>query len=209
MDSIKEIRINKVQVKLADTDDPVAEKISWDPVKSGGANFKTQNMVEADNKIIVKPSFLARFLYSLFLLPGLGVMFFVSPHLYLSGEITGGTSMLVLGAMFVGVSLLMLSSNKKMTFDKTSGTYFRGKRYEPSQRNDAARQGRLSDIYALQLIGESIRSDNGSYRSYELNLVFRNGERANVMDHGESLDVDASAKLLASYLKVPVWKATY
>ncbi|MCG9746429.1 hypothetical protein [Shewanella sp. Isolate8] len=208
MSAIKDIRINKFELKLADTDDPVAEKTSWDPLKSGGANFKTQDMVETKGRIVIKHSVTALILYSMFLLPGLGIFFIVSPTLFLEGESGGGSAMAILGALFIGVSLLMLSSKKHMTFDKTLGTYFCGKSYDGSKRGDASRQGRLSDIHALQLISESIRSNNRSYRSYELNLVFRNGERANVMDHGSELEIEASAKLLAAYLDRPLWKAT-
>ncbi|MCG9756850.1 hypothetical protein L1D40_16755 [Shewanella insulae] len=209
MSAIKDIRVNKFELKLADTDDPVAEKTCWDPLKSGGANFKTQDMVETKGRIVIKHSVTALVLYSMFLLPGLGIFFIASPTLFIEGESGGGIAMAILGALFIGVSLLMLSSKKHITFDKASGTYFCGKSYNGSKRGDASRQGRLSDIHALQLIRESIRSNNRSYLSYELNLVFHNGERANVMDHGIELEIEASAKQLAAYLDLPLWKASY
>ena len=46
MSDIKVINLNRVQVKLSDTDDPVALKTNWEPLKPGGASFKTQKLVE-------------------------------------------------------------------------------------------------------------------------------------------------------------------
>jgi len=42
-----------------------------------------------------------------------------------------------------------------------------------------------------------------------MNLVFKDAERLNIMDHGNSAEVDRSARIIAAYLKVPIWKAQY
>jgi hypothetical protein len=51
----------------------------------------------------------------------------------------------------------------------------------------------FGNVHALQIIQERVRSKNSSYRSYELNLVLKDGSRAGVVDHGsyEILKQDA------------------
>ena len=67
----------------------------------------------------------------------------------------------------------------------------------------------MSEIYAIQLLSEHVQSSKNSYTSYELNLVFKDGSRMNVMDHGNARDIEAAAKKLADMLKVPIWQASY
>ena len=65
----------------------------------------------------------------------------------------------------------------------------------------------LSDVRALQLLRERVRSSEDSYFSYELNLVFRDGHRRNVTDHGALRAIRDDAQMLAEYLQVPLWDA--
>lgn len=65
----------------------------------------------------------------------------------------------------------------------------------------------LSDVRALQLLRERVRSSEDSYFSYELNLVFRDGHRRNVTDHGALRAIRDDAQMLADYLQVPLWDA--
>ncbi|MGF1766744.1 hypothetical protein L4D06_05095 [Enterovibrio makurazakiensis] len=209
MSAINDTSINEVKVMLGDANDPVANKISWNPVKRGGANFQIHKMVERGLKIVVRRTFRALVFYSSFMIPGLGLLLYISPIMYQQGADAAGTISLVIGITFTVSSFFMWARNQGMTFDKASGTYFKGKRYDSLIKDKPTSQGNLSDIYALQIISESVRSDNGSFRSYELNLVFRDGKRANVMEHSKSSALDKSAKKLAGYLNVPVWKAKY
>ena len=65
----------------------------------------------------------------------------------------------------------------------------------------------LSDVHALQLLRERVRGSEDSYFSYELNLVFRDGHRRNVTDHGALKAIRDDAQMLAEYLQVPLWDA--
>ncbi len=51
----------------------------------------------------------------------------------------------------------------------------------------------FEDVYALQIIAESIKSKDSRYVSYELNLVLKDATRINLVDHGwyEQLREDA------------------
>ena len=77
----------------------------------------------------------------------------------------------------------------------------------------------LTDVYAIQLIKEYVRDNSGSkpgtvsyagpYYSYELNLVLKDGERMNVVDHGDLQRIRADAIRLGGFLgSLPVWDAT-
>jgi hypothetical protein len=91
--------------------------------------------------------------------------------------------------------------------------YYRGKAYRPGVL-PREQQGPVSAIHAIQLLEERIRSSTrgggrSTYSSYELNLVFTDGERLNVLDHGKADAVLEAARQLASTLHVPIWQARH
>ena len=65
----------------------------------------------------------------------------------------------------------------------------------------------INDIHALQIIPEYIRSDKNSYYSYELNLIFRDGSRENVIDHGNLDCIREDAKKVSQFINRPIWDA--
>jgi len=214
MTDIQNIKLNKVDVKLADTDDPVALKISWDPARGGGANFKTQKIKFEQDKILIVKMIGAILFGVVFLIPGLCVLFIGAPLLLSNEGYMPAAIAVVFGLVFSYVGFSLLRNYREMTFDRSSGVYYRGKAYDSMTELGRDKQGFLTDIYALQLINERIQSSSSkggshNYTSYELNLVFSDGERINVMDHGGEMDVEASAKDLAEFLRIPIWKAMY
>jgi hypothetical protein len=66
---------------------------------------------------------------------------------------------------------------------------------------------KFADVYALQIIKERVRSKSSSYFSYELNLILKDKERVNLLDHGKYNLVREDADMLASVLGVPLWDA--
>lgn len=212
MSEVQEIRLNRVEVKLADTDDPIASRISWDPLKRGGASFTTQKFSEAPGRLTVTRTAGALAFALVFLLPGLGAVLIGAPVAFFSQDnLMLPLFLLVWGAIFSAAGYFLVRRTP-LTFDASAGVYFRGKHYDPQKALSApTEQGPLASIHALQVISERIQSSSrgGSrtYTSHELNLVFQDGERMNVMDHGG--DVVAAARQLAAFLDVPVWKATY
>jgi len=55
------------------------------------------------------------------------------------------------------------------------------------------------------VLPETVRSKNGSFTSWELNLVLRDGKRLAVIDHGDGATVRADAERLGREIGVPVW----
>ena len=66
----------------------------------------------------------------------------------------------------------------------------------------------LAKIVALQIIGEHIRDEDGSFNSFELNLVLTDNSRRNVIDHINLKAIIKDAKDLSNFLNVPIWHAT-
>jgi len=199
--------------ELPDLDDPIARKVSWDPAKLGGANFRTQKMKVSGNQIVIERTGSAILFCLFFALLGLVGQVAGGLLIFLNSELAGGVFMIVLGVLFdvVAALLLILIGNRKVIFDKLAGVYFRGKAFDHSTSSHRSQQGRLADIHAIQLVNEKIRSnpangDLSTYTSYEMNLVFKDGDRLNVMDHGIEKDIEESARQLGSYLGVPIWR---
>lgn len=210
--AVARIRLNRMELKLADTDDPVAQKTRWDALKPGGANFKTHELVATPGALSVRHStgglvFAGVFagFGGLFALIGVGI-------LVLDGNV-GGLVFAAVGGLFAAVGVHLLRREAPLTFDLGAGVYFRGTAYRSGTLPGDV-QGPLTAIHALQVLQERIHSSssaNGSstFTSHELNLVFVDGSRANVLDHGRDDAVLDAARQLAAALDVPVWQASY
>lgn len=195
--------------------DPLATRIEWTPVNRGGANFRTHKMAQTGGgRFEFRATVGAWLFYLVFLLAGLAVAIGIPAGEYCKGTFTFGSDLifpLLFGLIFasVGGSMLFIGT-KPIIFDKVRGFYWKGRKapYElaaPAAHKNAAR---LQDIHALQLIAEHCRGKNSSYYSYELNLVLENGQRLNVIDHGNLEKIRADAAALSRFLDKPVWEAT-
>ena len=58
---------------------------------------------------------------------------------------------------------------------------------------------------AVQLIDERVSAKDGSFRSYEMNLVFNNCSRINIVDHGSLSAIRQDSRMLSEFLRVPIW----
>ena len=52
-----------------------------------------------------------------------------------------------------------------------------------------------------------MQSKNSSYTSYELNFVFEDGSRYNVIDHAKYESIQKEAIMISEFLGVPLWNA--
>jgi hypothetical protein len=197
--------------ELPDADDTIACKVSWDPAKPGGANFIAQKMTVSGSQVVIERSGAAIRFYLFFVFLGLVVQGVGGLLIFRNSQLGVGVFMIVLGVLFDVVVALLLIGDKKITFDRSAGVYFRGKAFDHSNSSIRSQQGRLADIHAIQLVDEQIKSrsaDRGlsTYTSYEMNLVFKDGGRLNVMDHGIEDNVEEAARQLGKFLSVPIWR---
>lgn len=196
-------------------DDPLATSIRWTPIKSGGSNFRTHKFyTDGANQVGFKATLGAKLFSGIFTLVGLGVAIGLTGSQLQEGLPIFSMDVLfpvIFGSIFFGVGLYMFRSYAKpIIFDKLTGYHWKGwkksERYEDNQKIPGA--VRLDDIHALQIVSEYIRGDKKSYYSYELNLVTRDGQRHNVIDHGDRSDLIIDANKLSDFLGKPVWDAS-
>ena len=65
----------------------------------------------------------------------------------------------------------------------------------------------INDIGALQILSHKNINKKGSYYSFELNLVFNDATRLNVLNHNAMQATRDDAAILSAALRVPVWVA--
>jgi len=136
-----------------------------------------------------------------------------------------------LGYAFVFMLLKVLSKSflnpvRALTFEKgTDLLRIENKRIFGISYGDMQEKS-LSSIYALQIItytdreirmqyGEQLKakgcstwtttSNNRSVPEYEINVVFKNGERLNIINHKGKRAIYSDVKKLSEFLRVPIW----
>ncbi|MDP2572154.1 hypothetical protein Q8W40_08180 [Vibrio penaeicida] len=208
MGKINKIRLNKVKVRLADTNDPIASKISWDPLVPGGTRYKSQALFDKPDKIVISRSLTATLRGLVFAVPGVFAIVCALASMGSDSDTMVSTFFLGWGVMFSAFGIRTLTRNRKVVFDKSCGLYYFGFKQDIYDQVALTEQGNLKDIHAIQLVRELMGGEI-KYTSFELNLIFRNGERVNVMDHANNKVIDEAAMRLGEYLSVPIWKAEY
>ena len=192
--------------------DPVATQTEWNWLVSGGANFRTFKLVQVNTNLIkFRTTFGAVLFALLFLVVGLGLLVLIIWESYLTAFTTELMVGIGMGLVFAGVGAYLLYRQiLPIVFDKREGLFW--KKRKPNSvmsLNDASEDCvHLEFIHALQIVAEFISGKNSNYYSYELNLVLKNGNRINVIDHGNKEKIEREAKVLSEFLKVPVWDAT-
>lgn len=185
--------------------DPLAERTRWNPLKSGGSNFRTHKLVSTQPGRMEFRITAGMLLFALiFLLVGIGA----AAGAFLSAKPLWGLGLFGLIFLLIGGGLLFFSS-KPVVFDKRKGFFWKGRK----SPDDVADLGsckdcvRLGEIHALQIVAEQIKGDSSSYSSYELNLVLKDASRVNVVDHGSKEKIREDAAALAAFLGRPLWDA--
>ncbi|MFC0604342.1 hypothetical protein [Winogradskyella pulchriflava] len=188
----------------------MSSRVSVQPLKPGGSNFQTHVLVEkSSSKIIYRPSTGGILFVLLFFGIGLG---FVIYNLFDSTGQVASPSLINFFSLTFGLiftffgSYMMFYLFKPRVFDRHLGFYYKSYKFKPHHVN-LVNQIRLNNIIAIQIIGETIRDDDGSYGSFELNLVLDDNTRRNVVDHGNLKSIINDAHILSDFLNIPIWHA--
>jgi hypothetical protein len=180
--------------------DPVSKQVKWTPIGPNNANFKTHKLVKLGGGVYrFKPTFGYMVFSFIFFLAGLGVLTaLVLNFSDFVRQVMPAIAMGVVGSIFTLLgAFLVYSSRKIIEFDFRRSTITIGKE-----------QHYLYEIHALQILEEYSKSDKSSYYSYELNLVFKDGKRVNVVDHGAYEELVQDASQLGMRMGIPVWDGT-
>jgi hypothetical protein len=199
------------------TDDPVASRTGWTPLRTGGSMWCTHELHEvAPHRIELRPAAATRRICQAIAAAGLVVLAafiryaawrgveHLDPALFAIP--VSGISLIAIGWGMIRLEMV------PVTFDTREGWYWKGGA-EPQASWDKAppKNGlRLSEIHAIQVLAETYsgRNDDRTYTSYELNIVGRDGRRRNVVDHGNQPALQAQAHALARLLHVSLWDAS-
>ena len=190
------------------TDDPVAKLTKWDPLVTGGANFRTHKMKKVGfHSYVSAPTVGYHIFYGIFLLFGLGAL--VGAYFTIKESLLVVLMLSVMGVLFTAVGVYLgRKAHKPFTIDLDLGTFYRGRSYDPYDDNAEGDSGSIRDIHAIQILVERVSGDKSTYPSYEINLVLKDGRRVNVMDHGRHKRISEEVNLLKEVLDVPVWDTT-
>jgi Zn-dependent protease with chaperone function len=192
---------------------PLAQKTEWHPLKGGGTNFGTHRLDSSDQDLLVFKATKGAYVFS-GIFTFIGVLGLVIPILAFIGMENKEWGLLLFGIFFGGVFLtagllLFKFMTQPCVFDTFYGCFYKGKKRPQDHigmdRNSKNPMVKLSDVKAIQVIRERISSKNGSYYSYEINLVLADASRVNVIDHGKHSAIIEDAEILATALGVPLW----
>ncbi|RMB64175.1 hypothetical protein EAX61_02000 [Dokdonia sinensis] len=193
-------------------DHPLAQKTEWTPKAPGGSNFKTRSLVKESSSLLYYKGSTALFIFGLVFT--IFPLLFVVPVFFLTnnqGPEDGFMYIfLIVPAIFLIVGLFIIRSSRKRKFlDKSAGYFYTSRKKAIYGIQVSPKKGwiKLSEIKALQILSERVSSKNGSYRSYEINAVFPDGNRHNIVDHGKYETILADAEVIADFLAVPCWNA--
>ncbi len=187
----------------------LASKTSWSPKAGGGANFKTKTLeVVSDNELRYKASSTGKIFSGIFILfplifVGVGITTTINDGFSIESILFA-----LFPLVFIGVGIFLLKKLHTITtFDKSGGYFHKGKKQQIKSLTitEDANTFKLDTIKALQILPEKVRGDKSSYTSYEINLVFEDGSRYNVVDHGHRNSIEQDAVLLSDFLRVPAW----
>ena len=215
-ETISKFDKNKPQFDPSTLNDEVAMKTQWRPAKGGGTNMCTHSLKEVSpRRVEFKARGMALFFPGIFMVAGIGVIIGMT-----IGGLNQNITMLYFGiscgSIFFLVGFFILRNwMTPRVFDLNIGCYWKGRK-EPAHidMQSIKEHCRLRDIHAIQFLQEYCRSSsanggNSSYFSYELNLVLKDGNRLNVVDHAKRSLIRTDAEKLSQFLDVPVWDATF
>jgi len=207
-------KINMQDIDLSRFEDPLAAQTDWSPAKGGGSSFMTHKITRVSPyRIEFRASGGAKVFSIIFFLMGVGIVFGFS-FIHSSHE-TFTISLDIIMPLLFGIFFTAIGGGlfyyftTPIVFDKKKAFFWKGRKNPDDDFviNTVKNFARLEEIHALQLVSENCESDDNSYRSYELNLVLKNGKRINVVDHGNETKLREDARTLARFIEKPVWDA--
>lgn len=202
---------NSQNVDPAQFGDPIALQTGWKPIKGGGSKFRTFKLVKVNPDRMKFRTTIGAIVYALiFALPGTALLTFLIPYVDRSSIDMGIILGLFLGLVFASLGwYLFFRQMRPIVFDKQEGLFWMGRKPQAKMGTSEStdKYVRLEFIHALQIVAEYISGKNSFY-SYELNLVLKNGDRINLIDHGRRKKLTEDAEVLADFLGIPLWDGT-
>ncbi len=192
-------------------EDPLAQKTAWHPQASGGSNFKTRTLKKVSSSELHYKGSTGGLLFALAftLMPTLFIAVFFSVGFF---DVEGGFKYaFAFIFIFPAVGLYLLYIHlRPIVLDKRLGYFYKSFKKPVNSLHHTSTKNhiKLDTIGALQIVQERVRTKNSSYTSYELNFVFEDATRYNVIDHAKYEMIQEDAKTISEFLGIPLWDAT-
>ena len=184
----------------------IKKEVSITPCYIGGASFKTHNLTKTSSGYAFKASIGGLIFALLFTFAGLGIACLGVYKTVFNSTASQYLFLILFGSVFLAAGVfILLTFLRPRVFNKNSNYYYKG--FRKNVTRETKNYFPLNRIIALQLIGETISGNNGSYKSFELNLVLDDVPRHNVVDHGNLKKLIDDASILSAFLDVPIWHA--
>ena len=199
-------------IKTISNKEYINKELDWGPLSKTSANFTTHRLrayglYEMRSH---KTLFYILFLLIVFV-AGLVLLWFISfgDPVYRRGaapfkgdDIGGDILAYFLGFAFTSVGIFSALFDKKVVIDRLNNSLSTGE----NNLYKEAISWPLSDITSVQLLSKTCRdSDGDDYLAFELNVVFRNKQRVNLMTHGGQTAISKDAERVASFLSKPLF----
>ncbi|MGR9013538.1 MAG: hypothetical protein ACU83U_07825 [Gammaproteobacteria bacterium] len=172
--------------------DIVAKKADWTLLNTASSTFDPRKMVCVNShRIEYRMTWFAKLFLGVFVIFGIyGVLLIHKVYVFF----------ILMG----GMGLYWCSF--PIVFDKKTNVFIKGR---SSKLFMNYIEINLSEIYALQLIGDCVSgSDGGSYNNYQINLINKDSKRLNVVYFANKEKAKKNAKILKDFLGTRLWDAT-
>lgn len=120
------------------------------------------------------------------------------------------------------VAFLLRKPVRALEFNRDKGVFWIEKRRVFGWKVGESAQMPITQVHALQVVNYSsrmsdqknsdsdnpqsgLRTDQAGANEYEVNVVFRDGKRVNIINHRNGKAISHDAAKLAEFLDVPVW----
>ncbi|WGH74875.1 hypothetical protein P8625_12430 [Tenacibaculum tangerinum] len=183
------------------TTDAIGQHLSWNAMKSSGSNFLSERLRKTAFGYKITSSSYLKFVAWSFFLMGLNyvVWSFIAFFDFSKEPLTfmeGGKLFFTSGGPFLLVGAFLLVS-------------FGAKVYVNTKKRKIIVENKVipfQQAYALQVLSKFVEGNtSGSYYCYEVNLVTQQGERYNLLNHGDKEYLLSDMVTISRCLKVPVW----
>lgn len=184
--------------------------IDCSPLNKSGNMFRTRKAgLSNPDKLVFYPAFRAVVFYLLYTCAACFLVHStfneIASHDLTFKIFTG----FVISIIFPIVGIVsMWNGVKPVVFDKRKAIYYRKwKAPEVTISSGKIEPGRkyvsLEDVYSLQILSHLYH--RGGY-GYQLNLVLKDSRRVYVVGHRDIKQIRRDAKLLSSFINVPIWE---
>lgn len=181
--------------------DTIGEQVSWEAEGSGGSNFLSEHLKKTRAGYKIASSSYMKFVSWSFFLVGVNQLFWTYFQYFKNTE---ALSFMKIGSLFftsggifmiIGVFFVLLTGAKAVIHTRKRKLIVDNKILDFHQ------------LHALQVLEKLVHgsSSSGSYMCYEVNVVTKQGERHNLLNHGDKVFILSDMAKLSKILSLPVW----